>query len=78
MALSLLEEISTLSLSSTSRSSDADAAAAAAGMHRWMSSSLLGYDSMVVLECVSVAHEGCRCLEGCYGELLRGRVFQQG
>lgn len=53
---------------------------AAAGMIRWMSSSLLGgdHEDMVVFECVTVAGEGCRCLEGCYGEVLRDCVFQQG
>ncbi|TKS81276.1 GRAM domain-containing protein 1B [Collichthys lucidus] len=33
---------------------------------------------MVVFECVTVANEGCRCLEGCYGEVLKDCVFQQG
>lgn len=33
---------------------------------------------MVVFECVTVASEGCRCLEGCCEEVLRGRVFHQG
>lgn len=49
-------------------------------MIRWMNSSLLGagYDGMVVFECVTVANEGCRCLEGCYGEVLRDHVLQQG
>lgn len=50
------------------------------GMIRWMNSSLLGtdYEDMVVFECVTVANEGCRCLEGCYGEVLRDCVFQHG
>lgn len=50
------------------------------GMIRWMNSSLLGagYEDMVVFECVTVANEGCRCLESCYGEVLRDCVFQQG
>ena len=45
-----------------------------------MNSSLLGagYEDMVVFECVTVANEGCRCLEGCYGEVLRDCVFHQG
>lgn len=45
-----------------------------------MNSSLLGasHDDMVVFECVTVANEGCLCLEGCYGEVLRDRVFHQG
>lgn len=55
-------------------------------MIRWMGSSLLGggtgggggYEDMVVFECVTVAGEGCRCLEGCYGDVLRDCVFQQG
>lgn len=49
-------------------------------MIRWMSSSLLGggHEDMVVFECVTVAGEGCHCLEGCYGEVLRDCVFQQG
>lgn len=49
------------------------------GMIRWMNSSLLrvDYEDMVVFECVTVANEGCRCLEGCYGEVLRDCVFQQ-
>lgn len=52
----------------------------ASGMIRWMNSSLLGvdYEDMVVFECVAVANEGCRCLEGCYGEVLRDCVYQQG
>ncbi|XP_055369751.1 protein Aster-B isoform X10 [Betta splendens] len=33
---------------------------------------------MVVFECVTVANEGRRCLEGCYGEALRDCVLQQG
>lgn len=50
------------------------------GMIRWVNSSLLGAacEDMVVFECVTVANEGCRCLEGCYGEVLRDCVFQQG
>lgn len=50
------------------------------GMIRWMNSSLLGayHEDMVVFECVTVADEGCRCLEGCYGEVLRDCVFQPG
>lgn len=50
------------------------------GMIRWMNSSLLraDYEDMVVFECVTVANEGCRCLEGCYGEVLKDCVFQQG
>lgn len=53
---------------------------AALGMIRWMNSSLLGadYEDMVAFECVTVANEGCRCLEGCYGEVLGDCVFQQG
>ncbi|XP_037631795.1 protein Aster-B isoform X9 [Sebastes umbrosus] len=49
-------------------------------MIRWMNSSLLGvaYEDMVVFECVTVANEECHCLEGCYGEVLRDCVFQQG
>lgn len=49
-------------------------------MIRWVNSSLLGAgnEDMVVFECVTVANEGCRCLEGCYGEVLRDCVFQQG
>lgn len=49
-------------------------------MIRWMNSSLLGadYEDMVVFECVTVANEGCHCLEGCYGEVLGDCVFQQG
>ncbi|KAK9520633.1 hypothetical protein VZT92_020504 [Zoarces viviparus] len=49
-------------------------------MIRWMNSSLLGaaYKDMVVFECVTVANEGCYCLEGCYGEVLRDCVFHQG
>lgn len=49
-------------------------------MIRWVNSSLLGAgnEDMVVFECVTVADEGCRCLEGCYGEVLRDCVFQQG
>lgn len=54
-------------------------------MIRWMGSSLLGgggggggYEDMVVFECVTVAGEGCRCLEGCYGDVLRDCVLQQG
>lgn len=45
-----------------------------------MNSSLLGADceDMVVFECVTVANVGCRCLEDCYGEVLRDCVFQQG
>lgn len=49
-------------------------------MIRWVNNSLLGlvYEDMVVFECVGVADEGCRCLEGCYGDVLRDRVFHQG
>ncbi|XP_049582393.1 protein Aster-B isoform X4 [Syngnathus scovelli] len=49
-------------------------------MIRWVNNSLLGliYEDMVVFECVGVANEGCRCLEGCYGDMLRDRVFHQG
>ncbi|KAM8853515.1 protein Aster-B isoform X9 [Synchiropus splendidus] len=48
-------------------------------MIRWVNSSLLGsgFEDMVVFECVTVASEGCRCLEGCYGEVLRDCVFHQ-
>lgn len=47
-------------------------------MIRFMNSSLLGAscEDMVVFECVTVANESCRCLEGCYGEVLRDCVFQ--
>ncbi|XP_069390824.1 protein Aster-B isoform X9 [Paralichthys olivaceus] len=57
-----------------------DECSAVCEMIRWMNSSLLGaaYEDMVVFECVTVANEGCRCLEGCYGEVLRDCVFQQG
>ncbi|TNN45645.1 GRAM domain-containing protein 1B [Liparis tanakae] len=50
------------------------------GMIRWMNSSLHGAASedMVVFECVTVANEGCHCLEGYYGEVLRDRVFHPG
>lgn len=49
-------------------------------MIRWVNSSLLGasYEDMVVFECVTMANERCRCLEGCYGEVLRDCVFHQG
>lgn len=45
-----------------------------------MNSSLLraAGEDMLVFECVRVADEGCRCLEGCHGEVLRDSVFQQG
>lgn len=50
------------------------------GMIYWAHISLLraGYRDMVVFECVTVANEGCRCLEGCYGEMMRDCAFQQG
>ncbi|XP_029922488.1 protein Aster-B isoform X2 [Myripristis murdjan] len=49
-------------------------------MIRWVNSSLLGatYEDMVVFECVTMANEGCRCLEDCYGEAMRDCVFQHG
>lgn len=45
-----------------------------------MNSSVLGAacEDMVVFECVTVANRGCHCLEGCYGEVLKDYVFQQG
>lgn len=53
---------------------------AVCGMIHWVNSSSLGAacEDMVVFECVTVASEGCRCLEGCCEEVLRGRVFHQG
>lgn len=91
MALSLLKKISlpdssisSLSLyrylSSFTLRGKGYVRGAVLGMIRWMNSSLLGagYEDMVVFQCVTVANEGCRCLEGCYGEVLRDCVFQQG
>ncbi|XP_030237031.1 protein Aster-B isoform X1 [Gadus morhua] len=49
-------------------------------MIRWMNSSLRGApcDDMVVLECMASADGSCRCLEGCYGEVLKDWVFHLG
>lgn len=86
MALSLLKKISLPASPSFCRlfSHHSDikgyVRGAVPGMIRWVNSSLLGAgnEDMVVFECVTVANEGCRCLEGCYGEVLRDCVFQQG
>lgn len=49
-------------------------------MIRWMNSSLPGadYEDMLVFECVTVANQGCRCLQGCYGEVLKDFEFDTG